>query len=286
LKKKKVQIKKILEQEKKLRATARLIKKLMPHLLEELWGIATGAEVSFNELLAKHCPEVIDAYGCTTVVIKNKKDFFVAHNEDDDDWLGPESYALITYHTNEGLTYTAFVTLGDLPGSTFSWNAARLFFTVDAMVQPQPAQLPNLPRYFQNAALVEQTSLAGAVKFLKKTKAASSDHYLIADMNEKRVVSVEKLSDRISMKNVRGLYIHTNHFLHPKFRSHYKGTENFGTSKDRLAIAEKIFQDDDTPKSVVKKLKTKLKRPLHPDDQVKTWATAVYDINTGQVDIV
>lgn len=280
------QLKKTLAKVAKLRATVKAIKEATPYLLEELEGIATGAEVSFDELLAKHCPEVINAYGCTTVAVKNKKGFIVAHNEDDDSWLRPESYALVTYRPINGLKFTAFVTLGDLPGSTFTWNAAGLFFAVDAMVQQGFSQLTGLPRYFQNAALIEQTSLVAAIKFLRKTKAASSDHYLIGDTRAHKAVSLEKSKETVSVKRINGLYIHTNHFIHPKFHSGYQGTEKFGTSKERLVIAEKIFSPNDNAQAMVRKLTTKLKRPLHKNDQNKTWATVLCDLNTGLVSVV
>ena len=100
--------------------------------IQLLQGIATGAEVSFDELFAKNCPEIIGTKsGCTTLGVKNKKDLFILHNEEDDDWLTEESYCLVHYKLNTGLSFSSYSILGDLPNAFAGiWGGCFLLWII------------------------------------------------------------------------------------------------------------------------------------------------------------
>ena len=269
-----------------IKRTWKFIQKKSPHLLEKLQGIAAGAKISSDHVFLRNFPEITGSHGgCTTVVIKNKKEFFIAHNEDENNSLTNDNFALIQFNLKNGLRYSSFVLMGELPNNTFSWNAAGIFCCVDATVPFAPNNLSYFPRYFEAALLIEQTSLENAVQFLKKGGNCSGFHYLLADTLNKKVVSVEKSGKTTSVKKLNNFFCHTNHHVHNKFSNKYTNKENFGTSKKRLAACENLLNKNDEQEQVIKILTTKLKRPFIGNDSSKTFATVVCDINRISIKI-
>ena len=266
--------------------TQKFIQKKAPYLLEELRGIAMGAKVNYNFIFLRNFPEITNSSGgCTTVLIKNKKDFFVAHNEDEDDSLINENFALIQFNLKNGLRYNSFVLIGELPNNAFSWNMAGIFCCVDTIVPFNCDNLSYLPRYFESALLIEQASLKNAIQFLKKNRNCSGFHYLLADTLNKKAVSIEKSGKTTSVKKINNFFYHTNHHIHNKFSKKYTNKENFGTSKARLAICASLLNKNDYQEQVIKTLTTKFKRPFIKNDSRKTFATVICDINKKNIKI-
>ena len=108
---------------------------------------------------------------------------------------------------------------------------------------------------------------------------------MIADKTNKKIISIEKAGNTTSIKNVNKLFIHTNHYIHKKFFNKYSGEENFGTSKERISISEKVFNQNDDQDEFIKKIIKELKRPVNEQDHNDTFATVLCDVNSGIIQI-
>ncbi len=201
-----------------------------PQYREEIAGLAEGSKTDFLELFYLNCPELSQSHhschgsnsshscygghGCSSIAIvpeEEKGKMLLAHNEDGEPG---EKGVLITYQLPK-LTFHSFVYHGELPGSAYNWNQYGLFFTVNYI--PVLSRKKGAPYYFLTRKLVECPTVASAIRILKQSSCASGFHAYIGQGH--RIISVEKWGNKTSIKEVKGIEGHTNHFLHPGMRS-------------------------------------------------------------------
>lgn len=254
---------------------------LHSRFIEELAGIAQGADVEFIDIFLENCPEVLaKASGCTTVFIKNQKGSFLLHNEDEDNWRTNRNYTLLSYKLSNGLKYSAISSPPELCGNAFGWNQ-HFAHGVDYL-PPQKYSLSGVPRYFESRGILEQRSIKEVIKYLKSFKSASSWHYLIAEFGG-GAVSIERSGGSVSVKKLKDSYVHTNHYLHPAFARYEKTTS--GTTLRRLKIANENFYKGISLKSALSVMQNKLFRPLDASDTDKTFATIVANLKTKDIKV-
>lgn len=190
-------------------------KRHYPQYLEEIAGLAEGSKTDFLELFYLNCPELSQAqHGCSSIAIvpeEEKGEVLLAHNEDGEPG---EKGALITYQF-PNIIFHSFVYHGELPGSAYNWNGHGLFFTINYI--PVLSLKQGAPYYFLTRNILECQSLAAALQKLKKSACTSGFHAYIGQGH--RIISVEKWGKKTSLKEVKGVDLHTNHFLHPGMRS-------------------------------------------------------------------
>jgi hypothetical protein len=79
---------------------------------------------------------------------------------------------------------------------------------------------------------MEATDIDDAVTKLKSGHSASGYHNFIG--KEDRLVSVEQFRDDVSVKEVLGTNIHTNHYLHAQFAAKMKSYKHSTMRYDRI----------------------------------------------------
>ncbi len=286
-------IQKLLQRERKLLDTAKeknvalinflgkKLTKLFPESIIELKGVAFGAKVDFADLFLENCPELLSKEdGCTSAVVKNKKDFFIIHNEDEVRVRPASSMALAGYSGNER-ERGSFLYGGELAGNAFGW-VGDWFYCVNYLPVRKP-DLRGVPRYFAARQLLEQRSISDAVKFLKSIREASGFHYLMGSIGGE-VISVEKRIADISIRTALSMYCHSNHYLHPKFRN--LETIKTKSSVRRLYVAKNAIAFDTNQKEALAVWRGALRRPFDKDDYgSKTFATVVADLGRGSISI-
>ncbi len=249
--------------------------------IEELAGIAQGAGVDFIDVFLENCPEILaKTSGCTTVFVNGQGGSFLLHNEDEDSWRADDNYVLLSYKLQNGLKYHGVASPPELCGNSFGWNG-HLVYSVDYLPS-QKYLTGGVPRYFEDRGLLEQKSIKGVIKYLGSFKSASSWHYLIAEFNGP-AVSIERSGGSLSVKKLKDLYIHTNHYLHEPFRRR----ENYipEITLRRLKIAGHEFHKDISQKSALSIMKNKLFRPLDASDTAKTFAVIMADLKSKKIKI-
>jgi len=74
---------------------------------------------------------------------------------------------------------------------------------------------PGVPRYVLSRALLGARNLDEAVTIVTHPERAFAFHYNLGSRDERRILSVETSVEQASVREVEGLYVHTNHLLHP-----------------------------------------------------------------------
>lgn len=226
------------------------VKEEFPHLVEELEGVAQGAAVPFRSLftvalnpeLSTMMKTVTHEDGCTTVAMADDERVWVGHNED-----GNCSYQDLTYLLDvtwpSGVKSLCFSYPGYFPGNGPTINSPGVAQTVNYIGAREVR--PGIPRYVIDRAIMEAGNLEEAVRIATHPRRAYSQHHLLLSAADKRIVSVETSPSRHSIVEVKGIFTHANHFIHPDM----EGVEEFdlykGSSLPRQQEAERWARETD-----------------------------------------
>ena len=269
----------------------------VPEPFEELRGLADGSGLPLRELqvlnlrseleAAQRTP--LDRAGCSTIVAAGGDDLLLAHNEDGDT-------------ANEGLMYlvqarprsgVGFLALG-YPGVVLG-NAPAINDRGLAMITNFIGTLawrPGVPRYLLDRWALEAHSIDDALARVLHPERAYSFHHVLAAMERgrPRAVAVEATPGRSQVRELRELYVHTNHLLLEQLRSEPQMDEYVAkSSRPRHATLTEALQGVADPGILeVDDLATLLSshagRPFspcrHPEGEVRgaTLACAVFDL--------
>ena len=222
-------------------------KQYFPQYLRELQGVADGAEVDFWKLLYFNLPELSDSdSGCTSIAIRGANETLLVHNEDS---VGEERLqdGFLVHYVLPTVSFYAFAYAGELPGTSYGWNSHGVFFTCNYLYLGFGVRLHDrTARTFVARQLMEVTDIDEAVTNLKSGYSASGYHNFIG--KEDRLVSVEQFRDDVSVKEVGGTVVHTNHYLHPQFAAKMKSYKH---SKMRYDRVNKLLREGYDPLRVL-----------------------------------
>jgi hypothetical protein len=196
------------------------VRRRFPALIEEVRGMAEGFGVPFDDLLALHCRPELEAIrdapgggdGCATVAVVAGGRALLAHDEDADERLEDLPY-LVRTRPAGGVGFVGLCRPGLLPGSGPALNDRGLCLVADAI--PARAWRPGVPRAFLARAALEARTIEEAVEILAHHDRAGAAHHLLAAPARPaaRAVAVEMSATRSEIREIEGLYVHTNHFV-------------------------------------------------------------------------
>ena len=194
------------------------IRRWTPGLLEEVRGIAEGAEMDFDTIYAFQLMDEIWLYesglqgeACSAIALEKQgeRPTLVAQNMD----LEPfrEGYQVLFHvkHPDSDLE-SLFLTCAGLIVTT-GMNNSPLGVVVNAMGQMDHGR-EGLPVAFVVRGLLEHKSLEEAVGFLKTVKHASGQNYILGDSHH--VVDLEVSTNQMAAftsETSPGVILHTNH---------------------------------------------------------------------------
>jgi predicted choloylglycine hydrolase len=266
-----------------------------PHLVEEVEGMAEALDMPFERLFAFQCRSEIGVLkdqpaGCSTIALHSDDTMILAHNEDGDD-LNVGRMFLVKATPPSGVTFVSFVYPGLIPGNGPGFNDAGLVQSTN-YIQPRRVA-DGIPRYFIGRAILEAKDLEEAIGLATMTPRAFPYHHNLASLRERRILSVEAAAypeQKHSVKEIDGLYVHTNHFLHPGMNDTDEAGEPkydvpYESSTTRMAVLSKAIEENGPPAStdeIVRLLSLHEGRPYspcrHPEGDVHgiTLGTAVF----------
>lgn len=188
-----------------------------PQHVDELTGIAEGANVPFEELVVLNVMEAVttDALHltrCTSMAVNDERTadghVLAAHNED---WIPEDEDDVYIVHAEpkEEPPYLAMTYGGLLPNVGF--NAYGIAQLIDS-VYPNDSRI-GIPRLVVARAVLSSRTPSGAIRrSLVPHRAAGYNHLIVHESGE--IYSVEVSARRFSiLNNVEGYTVHTNHFL-------------------------------------------------------------------------
>jgi isopenicillin-N N-acyltransferase-like protein len=224
-------------------------KECYPQYVEEMTGIAEGANVAFEDVAVINCMEALteDALRlsrCTSLAVNNDISFnghvLLAHNED---WVPEDEGGVFVVHAtpkNEcpflAMTYGCL-----LPNVGFNaYGIAQLCDTV----YPKDSRI-GIPRILISRAVLASVRPEQAIReVLLSKRAAGYNHLLAHESGELYSVEVSARHFAI-LSGEDGYIVHTNHYLTPEMQKVEREPDNLIASRVRYMRARRLLKHND-----------------------------------------
>lgn len=267
-----------------------------PRYVDELTGIAEGANVEFDDLAVLNAMEAVsmDALHltkCTSMAVNDERTadghVLIAHNED---WLPEDEADVIVVHAepDDELPFLAMTYGGLLPNIGF--NGAGVAQCCDS-VYPNDSRI-GIPRVFVSRAVLGAENPGEAIgHMLVSHRAAGYNHLLAHESGE--LYNVEVSARRFAILYAEdGYVVHTNHFLDPQMQAIESEPDELIGTRVRYFRALRLLRN--APLHTVKSLQAIQRDHInypnsiccHPDetraaiDREKTINALVMDLTT------
>ncbi|CAK7263011.1 hypothetical protein SEPCBS119000_000266 [Sporothrix epigloea] len=217
-------------------ATTRAARKFMPlleaswpQLVEEMRGIADGAAVPFDSILALNCRTEIAmglmTDGCTSLAWKTSDKSYVAQNWDVRvaigfriSWEPAQEENLVMLHIKRDPNLSSLpsicqVTEAGIIGK-IGINAAGVGVCLNA-IRVRGVDFSRLPGHLALRVVLDSTSRADAIRALRKAGIAAAIHILVADPTG--ATSIEASCHALVLRDTEDngpRLAHSNHFLY------------------------------------------------------------------------
>ncbi|MFQ6101689.1 MAG: C45 family autoproteolytic acyltransferase/hydrolase [Anaerolineae bacterium] len=264
-----------------------------PDYIAELEGLAQGVQRPFEDLFLVNMRGEYSGYlyglgrrGCSDCAVVTDEVALMGHNEDGSPVFRGNLY-LVHVKVEDKPAFTALSYPGFLCGNAFGFNAEGVCFSVDS-VGPRDVRV-GVGRHFIAHSLLEARSLEDAIERVIVPGRASGFSYTIGSISERRVVLVEVAPGAHHVREVRGAYFHTNHYLELTDVDQVVGP----SSQARLERANVFIQDNPSldAAGVLTILGDRadeqypVYRTATPPDGGATLCTALFDLDARQLRI-
>lgn len=280
------------EAEQQAAAFQNAARRAQPQLMEELAGIAQGADVRFDQLFVLNCGEEFlcqpgPTNGCSNVSIMSNGRV-LGHNED---WVADDAgrNVLIRMQMEDGTTILTISGAGYLPSTGVNSNgvaiAANTLYSTD--------NREGIPNIFVCRSMLESRSIEDAIERAAQGDRARGSNFHVAT-TDGDIIDIETTATSVAWRRPQTWYAHTNHYLEPALlplaasssegsrvrhgRACALAEEGQSAGHSALSIVLDILRDHDTaPYSIC----------AHPadaaptEDQVATCASQVWDLEAG-----
>ncbi|MBI5479449.1 MAG: twin-arginine translocation signal domain-containing protein [Deltaproteobacteria bacterium] len=275
-------------------------KKHTPTAWDDLRGLAEGSGVPLRDLLLLNLNSEVEALraqkpratceassGCSTVVLNHGGRVLVCHNED-----GHAAYLgrmfMLRARPAGKPSYLCASYPGVLPGNA-PWINDRGVLMTTNFIHAKEVKV-GVGRYFLDREAMGAASVDEALRISRHPDRAYAFHHVVASTRDRRVVSLEVTPSRESLVEITGLFLHTNHLVHPAMTGEPQDEQYVGTSslsRMKVLTAWKASLPDPTavtPEQIVGVLASHERRPYspcrHPVGEIRgaTLLTAVFDV--------
>ncbi len=272
-----------------------------PQYVEEIIGIAEGANVSYDDLVVLHAMEAVtmDALHltkCTSMGVDEQHTanghVLVAHNED---WIPEDEVDVMIIHAEVddeppwiGMTYG-----GLLPN--IGMNAIGLAQCCDS-VYPNDCRI-GIPRIIASRAVLGSRLISDAIRhMIVPLRAAGYNHLLGHESGELYNIEVSARHFAL-LRSEDGYIVHTNHYLDPAMQAIEDESDELISTRVRFSRAKHLLNKND--QHTVQTLQTILRDHINypdsicnhstntndPMDREKTITSLVMDLTSRQVSI-
>lgn len=219
-----------------------------PQYVDEMRGIAEGANIAFDDLAVLNVMEAVtmDALHltrCTSFAVNERLTgdghVLAAHNED---WVPEDEndvYVISAKPDNEP-PFLAMTYGGLLPNVGF--NAYGIAQLIDS-VYPNDSRI-GIPRLVVARAVLASRRISGAIgRTLISRRAAGYNHLLVHESGE--MYSVEVSARRFNiLHGTDGYIVHTNHYLSRTMKEIEKDPEELISSRVRYFRAKRLLREN------------------------------------------
>ncbi len=217
-----------------------------PQYVEEMKGIADGANVSFDDVVVVNAMEAVttDALHltkCTSMAVSQERtangSVLMAHNED---WVPEdEPDVFMVYARPEDEPPFLAMTYGALLPN-IGLNDAGLAQCCDS-VYPSDSRI-GIPRVIVSRAVLSARTPSQAIRhMLVPHRAAGYNHLLVHESGE--MYSVEVSARKFSvLSNGDGYMVHTNHYLDPQMQAVEQDSDELICTRIRYFRAQRLLK--------------------------------------------
>ena len=217
-----------------------------PEFVQELEGIAAGSECDYWRLLLLNTPEITErSAGCTSIAVTKKDEIYLVHNEDGEGDERAEDCVLLHYLLPD-VSFYAFTYAGEIAGGSYSWNSHGLYLSVNYLTPLGTDLTSGVSRNFVARKIIESSDIEVAIRYLNGGGDMSGYHYYIGQGTS--IYSIENYKDAASAREVVGIDVHSNHYLHPQFTGRTQPSKHSDT---RLQRAQELVGTDADPLSIL-----------------------------------
>ena len=221
-----------------------------PQYVDELMGIAEGAEVAFEDLSVINAMEAVtmDALHltrCTSMAVNEERTadghVLMAHNED---WVPEDEDDVFIIHASpkDEPPFLAMTYGGLLPNIGF--NAYGIAQMCDS-VYPNDSRIGTPRVVVSRAVLASRTPDEAIRHMLSAQRAAGYNHLLVHESGE--LYSLEVSARRFAiLYGENGYIVHTNHYLAENMQQVEREPEDLVASRVRYFRARRLIQREDT----------------------------------------
>jgi isopenicillin-N N-acyltransferase-like protein len=219
-----------------------------PQYVDEMMGIAEGADVGFEDLVVINAMEAVtmDALHltrCTSMAVNDERTadghVLLAHNED---WVpeDEDDVFIILANPKNGPPFLAMTYGGLLPNIGF--NAYGIAQLCDS-VYPNDSRIGTPRTVVSRAVLASKTPDEAIRHMLSAQRAAGYNHMLVHESGE--LYSVEVSARRFGILNgVDSFIVHTNHYLSENMQQVEREPEDLVASRIRYFRALRLIKRD------------------------------------------
>ncbi len=272
-----------------------------PKIVEELQGIAEGADVSFDDLIVLNAMEAVttDALHltkCTSIGVNEQRTanghILIGHNED---WVPEDEADVFIIHATpeDEPPFLAMTYGGLLPNIGF--NAAGIAQCCDS-VYPSDSRI-GIPRVILSRAVLAAKTPAEAIRhMLAPLRAAGYNHLLAHESGE--MYNVEVSSRHFALLYAEnGAIVHTNHFLDPAMKQVEDEPDELISTRVRYFRARRLLEQTNqhTAQSLQTVLRDHVNFPdsicnhavddIDPMNREKTITSMVMDLTARQMHV-
>lgn len=217
----------------------------LPQYVEELRGIAEGADVSFEAVWTLNCYEGLtesrqQVWGCTCVAVRDEHTsdghVLLAHNED---WssFDRDNVYLVRAAPDVGPAFVG-MTYGPLLVNV-GLNAEGIGVAINS-VYPTDGRV-GVPRILSSRAVLDAHTIGEAIRASIPKLRAGGYSYLLADDNGELYSVETSATTHAILYGERGWLAHSNHYLSAKMRE-LEEPGPYAGSRVRLNRARRLLQ--------------------------------------------
>ena len=218
----------------------------LPHSVEELRGIATGANVSFEDVWTLNCYEGLaysrqEVWGCTSLVVRSEYTadghVLMAHNED---WssVDRDNAYLVLAEPDDGPPFIS-MTYGPLLVN-IGLNAEGIAVVIDS-VYPIDVRV-GVPRVLCSRAVLTARTIGDAILACVPKLRAGGYNYLLADPNGELYSVETSAATHDILYGEAGWLVHSNHYVSPKMQA-LEEPGTYASSNVRLNRARRLLNE-------------------------------------------
>lgn len=210
----------------------KISRKACPDIVDEIEGMADGAQVNFDDLFIHNCMHMPHWASCSTSIMRNNETIFIAHNEDAHPLLEKYSYFVLV-RPNNSVPFFSHCYPGVIPGMSYGFNLAGIVQTCNSL--PDPIKSVGIPRMFVGRTIHEKAhTIEEAIGIIQKMQPRSGGaSYSLGSQSELNIVNVETTGTDYSVIPIRRYFFRANHYISDKFVKHPAASKHTLTRQER-----------------------------------------------------